>query len=132
MAWPATDSPPAGASGLAASAPAARTTTSAPPCGPPLRGWLIVVLAAIYLATVGLSIRLIANVEGGADLAWYLSLLVAFFALHTLVWRAVLVALIPASLMATRDPLLGLGLGLTTMAYAVVISGIAVASQEME
>jgi signal transduction histidine kinase len=48
------------------------------------------------------------------------------------IWVVVVEGFIAGSLMATRDPLLGLGMALTNMAYALVISGIAIVTQQMD
>jgi signal transduction histidine kinase len=155
----------------------------------PLRGWLLTVLVALYVAAIAIAARVLFDAASTGTLLWYVGLLAAFFLLHSLVWiwrgtrlptlhlicvaqcAAVLLALllepdydyvtalyivigyqaavvfsgrlrwvwigalqvlIAGSLIVTRDPLEGLGLALTTMAFGIVVPGLAVVSQEIE
>jgi signal transduction histidine kinase len=45
-----------------------------------------VVLVVIYLAGIGLAVRLLISIEYGARVPWYVALLVVFFALFSLAW----------------------------------------------
>jgi signal transduction histidine kinase len=51
-----------------------------------IRAWPRVVLVVIFLAGIALAARLLISVEDSARLPWYVTLLVAFFALFSLVW----------------------------------------------
>jgi signal transduction histidine kinase len=44
------------------------------------------VLVVIYLAGIGLAARLLISIEDGVRVPWYVGLLVAFFALFSMVW----------------------------------------------
>jgi len=48
--------------------------------------WPRVVFVAIYLAGIGLAVRLLVSIEDGPRVPWYVALLVLFFALFSLVW----------------------------------------------
>lgn len=51
-----------------------------------IRVWPRVVLVVIYLAGIGLAARLLISIEDSARVPWYVALLIAFFALFSLVW----------------------------------------------
>lgn len=64
---------------------AAGRSESMPPQWSP-RIWLRVVAAAVYVASIGLAVRLLVTMEGGGALPWYTGLLALFFLLFTFVW----------------------------------------------